>query len=70
MKSLRLTYRGKELNADSLAYLLAPFGIKPRRNTKQTERGYYVADFIEPWKRAVKLEMPEWMQRMVPSRGW
>jgi hypothetical protein len=31
-----LNYRVKELNAASLAFLLEPFGIKPRRNTKQS----------------------------------
>lgn len=64
-----LNYRGKELSAENLAFLLLPFGIKPRRNTKQTERGYSVFDFIEPWKRAVKLDIPLWMQRRYGNKG-
>ena len=40
----------------TLAFLLEPFAIKPARNRTQKERGYYIADFIQPWKRAVKLE--------------
>ena len=55
-------YRGKDITAETLAFLLEPFAIKPARNRTQKERGYYIADFIQPWKRAVKLEMPSWME--------
>jgi hypothetical protein len=56
------TYKGQGLTPERLATLLREWKIAPERNTKQV-RGYHVASFIEPWKRAVKLEKPEWMKQ-------
>ena len=47
--------------AERLASLLREWKITPERNGQA--RGYHVAAFIDPWKRAVKLEMPEWMKQ-------
>jgi hypothetical protein len=55
-------YKGRGMTAEHLATLLREWKIAPERNTKQA-RGYHVASFIEPWKRAVKLEKPEWMKQ-------
>jgi Protein of unknown function (DUF3631) len=63
-----LNYRGKELNPESMAFLLASFGLKPRQDRHGKTRGYYVREFIDPWKRAVKLEKPEWMKHVFDQK--
>jgi len=55
------TYKRDGLTAERLASLLREWKITPERNGQA--RGYHVAAFIDPWKRAVKLEMPEWMKQ-------
>ena len=54
-------YKRDGLTAERLASLLREWKITPERNGQA--RGYHVAAFIDPWRRAVKLEMPEWMKQ-------
>jgi len=54
-------YKGKGLTAERLAALLREWKIAPEKSGQG--RGYHVAAFIDPWKRAVKHEMPDWMKQ-------
>jgi Protein of unknown function (DUF3631) len=60
-------YKGHGLTAEHLATLLREWKITPERNSKQL-RGYNVAAFVEPWKRAVKLEAPQWMKQSFDTK--
>ncbi len=55
------TYKSIGLTAERLASLLSEWKIAPERDGQS--RGYNVATFVDPWKRAVKLEMREWMKQ-------
>ncbi|MSQ94326.1 MAG: DUF3631 domain-containing protein [Gemmataceae bacterium] len=42
---------GEQINAETLARLLRPYGIKPDRSKDQKHRGYFANDFQEAWDR-------------------
>lgn len=48
-----------ELTARGLSMRLGKFGVKPRRNTAGTERGYYASDFRDPLLRYLPSEPSE-----------
>ena len=57
------TYKGKGMTGHYLSALLRDFGVKPEQNEAKAARGYNVAELIAPWKRALRLDMPEWMKQ-------
>jgi putative DNA primase/helicase len=51
--------KGEGMNAEALANLLRPYGIKPQHNKVRTQRGYHTADFADAWNRYLTpLESP------------
>ena len=39
-----------------LAFLLKPYGVRPRQNDARTARGYHAADFADPFRRYLTVQ--------------
>ena len=52
--------RGEAIKPRKLASMLKPFGIEPRRwkEAGLSMRGYYAADFSDPWARHIESDTP------------
>jgi uncharacterized protein DUF3631 len=45
-----------DLSMHKLAFLLKPYGVRPRQNDARTARGYHVADFADPFRRYLTVQ--------------
>jgi hypothetical protein len=52
-------YKGRELNANNLAFLLRDYGIIPSKDDTGSKRGYYLKAFADVWLRILGLQVPE-----------
>ena len=49
-------WQALELSMHKLAFLLKPYGVRPRQNDARTARGYHAADFADPFRRYLTVQ--------------
>jgi hypothetical protein len=49
-------WQGLDLSMHKLAFLLKPYGVRPRQNDARTARGYHLADLIDPFRRYLTVQ--------------
>lgn len=49
---------GQPISSEALAGLLRQYGIRPKRDKKQTKRGYFRSDFQDAWERYLPENYP------------
>jgi hypothetical protein len=49
-------WQALELSMHKLAFLLKPYGVRPRQNDAKTARGYQAADFADPFRRYLTVQ--------------